>query len=214
MGWTVLGFSLVWKHFSLQPKDSFVQPAPLKRENFFWRVTDSDIPCPESRAFPRCSQAIFATLSQLSETSFCAESVWLSSSQEQWRLQCRAIKGTIFRPYFNLIQHRQWDTGPEGSQTKGMLAGTESRQVGQEKDKEITLCGKKEAHRGRFTLLPKVPKTEDVELLAKNWALCVLWGLTKKNERREESTTTSKKRLGQRAPGELVKNILHFLCPS
>lgn len=55
-----------------------------------------------------------------------------------------------------------------------MLAGTESRQVGQEKDKEITLCGKKEAHRGRFTLLPKVPKTEDVELLAKNWAFCGL----------------------------------------
>lgn len=42
------------------------------------------------------------------EPSSCAESVWPPSSQEQsGGCNAGAIKGTIFRPHFNLIQHRR-----------------------------------------------------------------------------------------------------------
>lgn len=95
-----------------------------------------------------------------------------------------AIKGTIFRPHFNLIQHRRWGTGPEGGQTKGMPAGTESRQVGQGNDKEISLCGEKAAHGGSLCC-PRYGRQKRGSWLQKIRPSSITGGVTKKNQGRE-----------------------------
>ena len=132
------------------------------------------------------------------EPSLCAESVWPPSSQEQsGGCNAGAIKGTIFRPHFNLIQHRQWDARLEGGQTKGDAGRNRLRQVGQGKDKEISVQERKKC--------PEVQARDTRGVLLTGNHYCITGGVMRKNA---ESAVTSKKRLGQSVPGELVKNTL------
>lgn len=88
-----------------------------------------------------------------------------------------------------------------------MLAGTKSQASRSGKDKEISLCREEEAPRGS-KCCPKCRRQKRGTCSERIKPSCIMWGVTKKNEAREESTATSKKRLGQCAPGELVKNTL------
>lgn len=91
------------------------------------------------------------------------------------------------------------------ARSRGCWQGQSPRQVGQGKTRSYSVERKKcpEVHNAA-----QVQKTEEGELLTEKLALLHYLRVTMKNEAREETTATSKKRLGQCAPGELVKNTL------